>query len=430
MLTDQHTQCVLIEVKSLIDAELYDSAENLASLYMSAVRPTGSAAHDFNAALGDALFGKKEYKRAFNHFQQAEQLGKGAKAALGASDSKLRLKQAKCMAALRDHASALKCMESIPAKLRDLSMHRLMGRLYEESNLKRLAVQCYKDALLISPLSLELIGHVIGLGMGAEEVLQTLGEAAERRQCSELAQVLKQAWLVDLVHSYAHKKNGDNHRAAALLRDLNASFPRNIFLLAQTAHISGKMLGHDADTLMVYRHIHKLDKHYVHHMDHFAMLLHTKGTEAELNKLASNLLEAAPSLAQPWIVAAWYCVSKGDLENALSLVDKAIVLQPQCSPAYLSKGRMNILANNFDIALIAFSQANSIEKDLPSFVGMIEANIALNKLKEAINWSRECIGLFPKAAEGYFMMGNVLAKADNAPQEVGCMLHTGFLLRA
>lgn len=50
--------------------------------------------------------------------------------------------------------------------------------------------------------------------------------------------------------------------------------------------------------------------------------------------------------------------------------------------------------------------------------GMIESNLGLGRLKEAANWSRESIRLYPKSAESYYMMGNVLAKSSNAANEV------------
>ncbi len=123
-------------------------------------------------------------------------------------------------------------------------------------------------------------------------------------------------------------------------------------------------------------------------------------------------------MPQPWLAAAWYCAVKADTENAVSFADKAIMLQPQYSLAYLAKGRMLMQQGSVDSALIAFSQAHSLDKDLTSLMGLVEANISLGKFKEAANWSRESVRLFPKAAQSYFMMGNVLAKSPNASHEV------------
>lgn len=432
-------ELVLAEVRSLLQAELFDSAEALVSFYLSAtqsgepVAENSSAAisakmllADFHEASGDALFGKKEFKRACSAFQSAELAGKGqpsSKAKLpfsavsSSGEAKLRFKQALCLHELKEPGSALKCLETIPAKYRTLGIHKMMGDLYCESNLKRNAIGCYKEALLLQPLAVEIAERLVDLGVESSEVLQTLQSAAECRPAQDQAAATP-SWLSSLILAFAHRKSSDHRRALSVLKDLNGSFPRNLYLLSQTARTSAGLLGQTDNTLMIFRHIHKLDRHYVQDMDLFAGLLHSRGEEAELNKLASSLIEGAPSLPQTWLAAGWYCASKGDLDNALSFVDKAIILAPHHGESFLAKGQMQTKQGSPELALISFSQAHSLEKSLSSMLGLIESNLLLGKLKEAANWSRECLRQFPKAPEAYWAMGNVLAKSPGAPHEV------------
>lgn len=431
---------IVSQVRSLIEAELYDSAECLLSLFLSSPSSSSSSeatrgeggdggggsggAHsdsknkeihhsDLLELLGDILFKKKEYRRAFVSYQQAElfirplsgntptsstsaAISSSAKSKNSSSSSSssspstiasereasLRLKEAKCMTALKDTTSALKCLESIPAKWRTLAMHCMLGDLYLESSLKRHAVASYKEAFLLAPYSVELAERLIEIGTELQELQELLQESKATKQQQQQQQrqeekekviVPMQDWMPDLLQAFHYFKINDHRKSLSVLKEINNRFPRNLFLLSLTARSSARLLGHEDNTLMVYRHIQKLDKYYLRHMEDFAALLQSRGAETELCAVASAFLEAAPSLPVPWIVAAFYSAAKDDSESALSMVEKAIMLKPLWAGGFLAKGRLHLQQRSFDSALIAFSQANSIEKDLVSFIGKLQS---------------------------------------------------------
>lgn len=122
-----------------------------------------------------------------------------------------------------------------------------------------------------------------------------------------------------------------------------------------------------------------------------------------------------------------------------------MLLNPKYPETYKVKGRQLFYQKQYDSALIAFTQANSMRKDLPSFIGrslslflnsfmnimmvfsfssfigVIECNIALGKFKDAANAAREMVLLFQKSAEVYYVMGTVLAKSPQGAPEV-CLI--------
>jgi tetratricopeptide (TPR) repeat protein len=94
------------------------------------------------------------------------------------------------------------------------------------------------------------------------------------------------------------------------------------------------------------------------------------------------------------------------------------MLNPKYSETYKVKGRHLYHQKNFESSLIAFTQANSMNKDLGSFVGIIESNIALGKYKDAANCAREMVLLYQKSAEVFYVMGTVLGRSSQGANEV------------
>lgn len=417
-------------------ADLIDSAENLVSLFLSSsvYNPESAATLDTAAlnavaeifiVLGDALYAKREYRRAHIAYLQAEQRGKGSllsafkkptsSSLASEQDATIRTKQAKCQCSLKDNTGALKTLESIPVRYRDLAAHSMLGDCYAELNLTNNAIQSYKEAVLLSPLCIELIEKLIDLGVEMKE-LQGLLQDADGRPA--VGACMSSGWLQNIVQSLYFKKSTEYRKAFTMYRDLNNMFPRNLYLLAHTADCSNALV-HEDNTLQVYRHMHKLDKYFANSMDDFAFLLYQKeAAEMELCILASSLVDGAPHLPQTWVTAAYYCAFKKDYENALSYIDKAILLNPRHFNAYLARGHVFwIQQGGYDMALIAYSQAHSITKKMSSFSGLIETNIMIGKYKEAANLSRDCIKLFPKSPLCFYLMGKVLSKSPTAINE-------------
>jgi tetratricopeptide (TPR) repeat protein len=94
------------------------------------------------------------------------------------------------------------------------------------------------------------------------------------------------------------------------------------------------------------------------------------------------------------------------------------MINPKYPEIYKVKGKQLYYQNNHESALIAFTQANSMTKDLGSFIGIIESNLALGKFKDAANAAREMVLLYQKSPEVYYVMGTVLGKSPQGANEV------------
>jgi hypothetical protein len=70
----------------------------------------------------------------------------------------------------------------------------------------------------------------------------------------------------------------------------------------------------------------------------------------------------------------------GEYEKSLQFIDKAIQFDSKYGCAYRFKGCFQLAHNHADQAAISFYQANTLDRDMPSFLGLIQSNLALGIL--------------------------------------------------
>jgi tetratricopeptide (TPR) repeat protein len=242
---------LLAEVDQLIELELYESAETLATLFASHLtavefKPKASSEPiallfaEVYEKLGDALFMKTEIKRALQYYRTAfhrrraqQTKFRGGVGITNIDEARLRFKECKCQIELRDTANIIRDLETIPTSLRDTKMHVLLGDMYKRSgNRKKQAIQSYKDALLSAPLAIEVIEHLVALGVEAAEILSTLDEGLRHKDAGALA---SDGWMHTLVASLVSKRNHEHEKSVAGFQKLAAHFPKNTFLMTQQA---------------------------------------------------------------------------------------------------------------------------------------------------------------------------------------------------
>lgn len=241
-------EVLLHEVDRLIDLELYESAESLASLFVSHLttvefkpkvsnEPVAVIFADVLEKIGDALVKKTEHKRALQYYRSAlhrrrsqQTKFRGGQGISTAEEARIRYKECRCQMELRETANVVRDLEVIPPHLRDARMHTLLAQLYKSSNRKRQAVQAYKDALLGAPLAIEIIEQLVSLGLEASEVLATLDEALRHKDAGALT---TDGWLHTMVSALVAKRNHDHEKSLSGFQKLSSHFPKNAFLLTQ-----------------------------------------------------------------------------------------------------------------------------------------------------------------------------------------------------
>jgi len=414
-----------------MELELYDSVEILCSLYASSLssqtqsEPINFILAEAQEVFADALYEKKEVKRALYYYRSASQYRKSNQTfkyrsqtpISSVEDARIRYKECKCMTLLRDYSNALRDLEGIPAKFRDVKISTLLGDLYKIFNRKRNAIIAYKEVLASVPTAVEVIEKLVCLGCDAADILSTLDEAYRYKDCGAL---VSSGWMHSLVAALVHKRNCDYEKSFTQLQKLSSLYPKNSYLLMKTGQNIQESVSRSAEEASaLFLQVRQHDPHLVKGMESYGRLLYDAEDAYELSRLVDSVLEsnknmapvAASSASVGWLLAGMYAALKGESESALQLIDKATRLDPAYQEAFKFKGQLHLTQSNADKAIIAYSQASSIQKDLAVYSGLVQANLSLGKQKEAAAAAREAISALPRSSEAYLLLGTVYSQS-------------------
>lgn len=311
------------DVQRLLELQLFDSAEVIVSMHLN----TNTATLEMQELLGDAVYAKKEYKRALSIYRQAIQQKKPNQTRITSSgistneEARLKLKESKCLIGMDKLNDALRELESVPNKLRDVSFNICFGKLCRDVGMKRSAITALKDALLHAPSAIEVIEILVSLGVEAGEITAILDEA--HRNAGDGAVFKSIGWLHSLVNALVLKRNFEHERSMGTFQKLLVACPKNPYLLANMAEVAANDPEQQEAAVSLFKQVRRIDGQLtVQRMDVFAKYLFRKEDEVELNRLAGELLEACPVRAAGWLAAALYCGIKGEVEQATAFVEK------------------------------------------------------------------------------------------------------------
>ena len=410
-----------MEIQRLMDMKMNDSSEMICSLMLSSLQASNDSSinklenlADILELYGDVLIAKQESKRAISYYRQAMQQRKFiTKSRIVTNintieEAKIKYKEAQCLLAIGDSNSALKELETVPSKLRDAKFHLCLGKLYKANNRKKDALTTFKDILKIVPSCIEAIDILINLGCDATEITGIIDDSIRESSSQKL---YADGWLHSYVVALSHKRNCDYEKSEAQFNKLLKVYPKNILLLGQLGRVAVDAERNE-DALILYKQIRRIDPGLINGMEYYGQLLMNIMNPQELSKLAHDIINLDQRSPIGWLIVAMYCETKGESEKAISFVEKSIQLDPQNSYSYRLKGSLLLSHNHPEQAVISFYQANSIFQDTPTYTGLIHAQLAIGKNRDAMHAAKDALINLPRSSNVHLNMADLLARMN------------------
>ncbi|EKX43773.1 hypothetical protein GUITHDRAFT_110228 [Guillardia theta CCMP2712] len=386
------TEDILARCKAMNEQQLYASSAAITSFLIS----EDARSTEVYMVNAEALHGLGEYLRAAEVYKQAHECLSEAEQK-GEEGAKVLQAMAECYGKGDQQRKQLATLLSIPEELRTVRVHVEIAKLQHRAGAADKALSALKSALDDAPLAIEMIEELVWAGQSEEEIM------------SHFRCMVEKGWLLDFIRARVQHAMYDYKGALHSYKQVAEAFPENLEVMSGMATCQL----HTRDVVgatKAFERVHEKDRHYLDRMEEYGSALKATGSSAKLNIVGYELVNVSPQRPEGWIVCSMYMECQEEKELALEYAERAIQVAPRSSAALIQRGRIQLDAEKYDLALMSFREALGIAKSIHAYQGLVRGYIGARRVKEAITTARESLQQMPKNAQAFKLVGLALAQ--------------------
>ncbi|KAL9650026.1 hypothetical protein ABK040_003144 [Willaertia magna] len=299
---------------------------------------------------------------------------------------------AECCLKLEDIDGAESNLKRIPKEFKSIKIYMKLGDLYVRKGKSKEAVQCYQDVLRLEKYAIGALDKLVQLGL------------PEDKKNNLLEFYKNDEWVRNLLDAKYYSHNGQYEKALRSNTQLDMLIPNNIKVKLDLAECYDQLSRYE-EALDLFRKCVKMDFFTDYKMSTFATLLQTTGSVVEIQTLSQRLLQNNKGSAECWLVLAIYSTSRTSLlsaigedesrmlaqnkDMAMKAVDKALELNKSFVLAYLWKGHLYLMSQQYAKAISIYKQAKLVSKDIRIYQGLVKAYLSNpQQFQDALNIAR------------------------------------------
>ncbi|KAF9929903.1 Anaphase-promoting complex subunit 7 [Mortierella alpina] len=299
----------------------------------------------------------------------------------------------------KDYGKAGELISQIPESKWTVEVLLLMTQLYR----KRIAVKmeeksCWESIAEKQPLAVEAYAQLLRLKVPLAIVLNMIPSDSPEKP-----------WMKTYLQGMDNIYRMKYQAALSDFSALDGKYPGNTAIKLRMA-ICLKWMGKYVRAGFLYAQVRNLDSRVCEDMFHYGICLKQLSKMKYLFKLASELLGFNDKHPDAWCVLAMYWDMKGNKDKAFQMVSKALQLRPDHCGALQLHGQLylELPVPEPTTAVQSFRKAYSIEKDIATYEGLVNAYILTDRKQEAVAMAREARRLMPDSAHALAIYGTAI----------------------
>jgi tetratricopeptide (TPR) repeat protein len=251
-------------------------------------------------------------------------------------------------------------------------------RVLNDGGMKREAAQCHRNALALDLGAIDSAFALLELAENAADLL-----AQYRTQQRGRAVLEAMPWFEAALQARSCYVQCEHGKAQRVYETLCERYPDNSHVLRELAECHVQ-LGRVEEPRRCFEHLHRVEPLAVAGMDVYGILMEREGQAVHLNKLSQHLLAVDRHRPETWTTLALAAKKRGDRGRALSMVKRALQLDPCHGWAQLLLALLLYEDQQFAEASRSFRAARLISPEsYPAYKGLVVSALKLERPDEA-----------------------------------------------